>query len=239
MKGLAFTSVYNDMVILELWLKYYSRWFEALHVMGLGTKAKYGSLEFLKKKYDFSFEKIEIDPTHDIFHAADVFVNTIREKQASFLESYDWVLYCNCDEYLVPSDPDKSLRDLMEKSDADYVHSEAFDVIQLESEGPIDYTRDYMSQRTSWVKNTSYNKTLLSRVPLAWNAGCHQIEGMSEDDSKQIKNTGLFLVHLKYSDLRPLGKRDFNDRSPNLESHLTDPEPDHIAKIPDFVRSAF
>ena len=204
MHSAAFTLVQNDMVILELWLKYYSKYFDDLYVIGIGTKDEYGELQTLRKKYNFEFERVNYAGN------SDYTLPLCKDKQKKLLENHDWVLYSDCDEFIV-ADPTKykDLKDFVEKCDKDKVPCEGFNILHVEGESPIDFSQPYLSQRKYWAKDMDYNKCLLSKVPLNWNVGCHKEMDVDDSVSKAYANTGLFLLHLKYADLNPRSNRDF------------------------------
>lgn len=230
MPNLAYTIVFNDFVILELWLKYYSRFFEDLFVIADDTNIDDPEFKRLLATYKFKFEWIplEIDPS--------TLLGTVRAKQCEFLQDHEWVLYTNCDEYLVPSQY-KDLGELMEKCELPYISCEAFDVFQDDGEKPIDFAKPYLKQRKYWFKNNSYNKTVLSRVPLEWVPGCHRTGNMSDEDQKNIKDTGLYLVHLKYADMDVV--RDNLTYKREFEYDVLEKGKSERMEIPPKVRRAF
>ena len=188
--------VNNDMVILELWLSYYSKYFDYIYVLGNGTDESYGDLEFLRDKYEFDFERIQF------MGSLDQLLVRLSAKQVELLETYKWVLYGNCDElYITDGIKYKNLKDLMNRTWKKMIASEGYEVIQNEDEGPIDYTKPYFDQRRYWFKNTTMNKINLSRVPLDWVLGHHKLSTMTDDESREIKDTGLYLAHLKHADM--------------------------------------
>ena len=241
MKTLVYTVIQNDMVMLDLWLKYYSRYFDNLFVIKWMTKKRYDPyFKRLSKKYKIDFDSMGKEDVlrYGANMGARIF---IQKKQAEFLalpNEYDWVLYCNCDEILAPR-KGKNLRDFMKKNThRKWVACEGYEVIQAEGEGPIDYSKPYLRQRKYWIKNFNYNKIILSRVYLDWVDGTHKLAKMTDDESRAFKNTGLYLVHLKHADLNPKGKRDFGpfktNPDPNIMQHWLDkkePIPEHIRKL--------
>ena len=202
--SIVFTIVQNDMVALDLWLSYYRKYFDDILVMCRSTKPEYRlTLNTLKMKYGCEFEegKELLDPERTL--------QEIKDKQLIFSQDHDWMLFANVDEFLI-ADPDKfkDLKDLMKRTKKDWIPSEAFDVLQLKSEPRLDYSSPILNQRKYWIKNESYNKVILSKVPLNWNNGLHQIKEVDAETSKGYKNTGLYLVHLKYADITHDENRD-------------------------------
>lgn len=236
-KNIVFTMWQNDLVALKLWLKYYSQHFDKLFILCFNTKKKYISeLNDLKRQYEFDFEIVEEFEGDKIDGDPNVALGLVKYWQRRFVNEYDWVLFANIDEILVPIG-DKSLKNLMVISPKDkwiYI-CEGYEVIQIKGEKPIDYSKPYFKQRKYWIKNPAYNKIILSRISLDWNAGLHQIQGISEDESKAFKKTGLYLIHLKHADLQAKD-RDFGPRisplNPNIEQHWLDRK----EKIPEYIK---
>lgn len=193
------------MVGLELWLKYYSKYFDKIFVWGRGTKPAYtDKLNEFKEKYHMDYEigSILSDP--------ETVVRELREMQTKFFEDNQWVCFANVDEFLVTdTDRFKDLTDLMDNYDGDWIACEAYDVMNLDTEPRLDYSAPILSQRKYWIRNVNYNKVLLSKVFMSWNPGLHQIDSIDHIKSKDIEGTGLYLVHLKYADIGDKNDRDF------------------------------
>jgi hypothetical protein len=63
------------------------------------------------------------------------------------------------------------------------------------------------------------NKVLLSSVPLSWNEGQHQINEVSSEHSKELHDTGLYLVHIKHADTKTEG-RDLGPMKRSPDAHV-------------------
>ena len=98
MPNAAFTLVQNDMVILKLWCSYYSKYFEKLYVIGNDTKDGYGDLKGLKQEFNINYERIPFAGN------SDETLSIVKNKQKELLKEYEWVLYSDCDEFIV-ADP--------------------------------------------------------------------------------------------------------------------------------------
>ena len=226
MRALVYTVLINDMKLFRVWYNYYSKYFDAIHVLCYGTKKEYQKQ--LKKLKNTTIEYVadEVNRPEDIIHF-------LKEKQITFFEKYDWVLYCNLDEFLITKPSKfKDLRDLMKTYKKDYIHAIAYDIVKTPCELPIDYSRPILAQRKNWVKNTDYNKIILSRVPLNWNAGTHQIDSISGEESKCFKNKGLYLVHLKQID----HERQDDDLGPHYAIKPEEYRGDKAELIPNFIK---
>lgn len=206
-ENIAFTVWYNDLPVLDVWLKYYSQWFDKLHVICCHTKEKYlPELEERQKKYNLTIER-----TDSHFEDAKTANERIREVQRNFCNDYHWVLFTNCDEIIAP-DPQyyKDFHDFLQNYWGDWVPCVCYEIIEKD-EPPIDFTKPILKQRQWYVKNEFMNKVLLSKVPLLWNEGQHQIAGIDGEVSKRINNTNLYLFHLRHFNLKDEEKnpRDF------------------------------
>jgi len=197
MKNAAMTRIFRCEIFLEMWLKYYSRYFEDLFVFaGTYNGNAPGTFEALKEKYPFTYIDLK-DEFYNMNSHQKVF-----EKQRELLVDHEWVLYSDSDEIIV-ADPEKydGLRHFMSKCDLAQTYCEGFEVYQEDDENPILYDQPILMQRKWWCKDdtASYNKPALSRIPTDWGEGFHYIKG-HEQDVKDVKDTGLYLLHLKYLD---------------------------------------
>src|SRR3990167_2894046 len=197
MKRAAMVRIHQSEILLELWLSYYSRYFEDLFVFAgsYGRKGP-GTFEDLKLKYNFNY--IELT---DHFYSQGSH-ERVFEKQKELLVDHEWVLYSDADEFVV-ADPDvyDGLRHFMDVCKVDQTYCEGFEVFQSEGELPLDYTRPILSQRGFWYKDTtkSYSKPALSRIPTDWDVGFHHIRNR-DPQPVNVKETGLYLLHMKYAD---------------------------------------
>lgn len=206
MRTIAFTFIQNDMVILDLWVRYYSQYFDDLLVFCSATKPKYDqTLEEMNEKYGLQRVNLPADE-----YDATTANLLIKEKQKELLKDYTWVLYCNVDEYLV-TDPDKyrDLKELMSKTRKRWVNCVGYEVLQEADEPVLDYSKPILRQRKSWLKNYQMNKVILSKIELDWEEGQHYVRGLHNGfESECLQDVGLLLVHLRHADLNATG-RDF------------------------------
>jgi len=233
MANAAFTLVQNDMVILQLWLKYYSQYFDYLYIIGNGTKEGYGKLESLKE-YKFTFER------KGKMGNSAITSEVAKETQKKLLEKFEWVLYSDCDEFITP---DLNLyKDFPAFFDAypdEKTLCEGYDIVQTDNEEPIDFTKPYLQQRKYWYKNWSYNKPLLSKIPLNWAEGCHRELEVPDTIGKLQTKTGLYLIHLKYADLHPREPRDFGPITTNIQGEIITKGKEEKVEIPERYRRLF
>jgi hypothetical protein len=200
MQALAYTFWMNDLIVLDMWLKYYSKYFDKLHIMCCGTKDGYiRQLDERKLKYNLTYERL----SESICNPSSA-NEEIKKRQVEFLNDFEWVLFSCCDE-IVCADPRKykDISKLMRKTRKRTIPCEAFEIFWQKDEPVLDYSKPLLKQRKYWVKNINYNKTILSKDPLNWNDGQHQVrnkDGNEGEKSKLFKNTGLYLLHFKWAD---------------------------------------
>lgn len=191
--------IHRDKQLLKLWLDYYSRYFTKLMVFACRYNgAEPDGFTDLKKRYNFELVKLP-----DEIYGIEAHQKVFQAQRDSF-KKYTWTLYSDADEIVV-ADPRKydGLRHFMDLCCDLQTFCEGYDVIQLPEEKKINYKLPYLMQRSRWAKDTtrSYNKPLLSRIPTDWDEGFHYIKGTPPDEIEKIKDTGLYLLHLKHADL--------------------------------------
>jgi hypothetical protein len=227
-----FTMWQNDLVALDLWLKYYSKYFDRMLVLLNGTKGEYHAfLDERKKEYMMDYIVLP-----EFVGDAGVARGVVDKYQRELLKSNKWVLYTNCDE-IIATKPSvyKNLKYLMYICKQEWVACEGYEIVQTEGDAPLDYSKPIMPQRKHWIKNFNMNKIVLSRIPLEWNEGQHQITGIVNEDSKSIADTGLYLIHLKHADLTPIQPRDFGPMTTSTNDYVMTQIKEALLEIPDWV----
>ncbi len=201
MKKAAFTVWFNDLVILDVWIRYYKKEFDLYVII---DQPKH--LDEIAKREAEGIKFIRGEQMESVLCANE----KIKEVQKDLLKDYDWVLFSNCDEIFVPDPKYKSFDELIKDKDSDYIASEAFEIVEW-NEPPIDFTKPLLKQRKYWMKNYHMNKITLSRVPLNWTKGQHRLEETTDQDTESYCDIGLYLLHLRHINLQDDGNnpRDF------------------------------
>lgn len=127
---------------------------------------------------------------------------------AGLLACYDYVIFADVDEFLVP-DPnefDGLLEFIRARSDRDVIAGMALNVVHFAEVEPagIDPDRPILDQRSFAKFIPRMCKPAIKRVPARWRRSTHAISAPYEVD------TGLYLMHMKFYDqdaLRELGDR--------------------------------
>lgn len=225
----AATRIYKNKTLLNLWLSYYSRYFDDLYVVACNSP--HNHFEDLVEKYGFLLIPIDVEiysqPAHE----------TVFKLQKNILKTHEWFLYSDADEIIVP-DPDKyrDLKDFMDKCKDKQTFCRGYEIIKTKDERPIDYQKPYMKQRSMWVKDTtaSYHKPALSRKVTEWDMGFHHLRGHKKEDIESTKDVGLRLIHLKYAD----PDREFDFKHEHTGTRQKGPVGNPV-RIPDKFKEVF
>jgi hypothetical protein len=117
----------------------------------------------------------------------------INNTHRKLLKFYEYVVFTDIDEIIFPNSEEYSgLDDYIEKMQTKYVRCKGYDLIHLKDKEPVfDSSKTVLTQRNFWYPTRWYDKTLISRVPLTWKMGNHQV-------TKKISNrdNSLLLIHL-------------------------------------------
>ena len=224
------------MVMLNLWLSYYKKYFADLIVYSFNTKKNtVPKLDKLARKYGMGYELLQEYHGDKIDGTPSVLLGFAIDRQVDFLQNHDWVLCCNLDEILIAKKG--NLTDLMKRHKDELIAlpSEGYDVVQAEDESQIDYLKPYFQQRKYMVKNVNYNKIVISRIPLRWTEGLHKLDTMTDEESRNIRNSGLYLIHLKHADLQ----REEGRAGPykvHLDSNIMEHKPEERVLIPKYFK---
>lgn len=133
----------------------------------------------------------------------------LSSKAAELLKSYDLVIGTDADEFLI-ADPalGLGLREYLDKAKiGTSLSGLGIDVGQdTKTEGAIDDSRPFLSQRRAGLVGTRYTKPSVVARPVVWGSGFHRIKGHNFHIGK-----GLFLFHFGYFDLKRIEDR-FRDK---------------------------
>ncbi len=170
------------------WRRYYGRLFglKNLHV-----------LTYADMKEAFSGLGIG-----NIWEVASVYNDQLRAQVMSdlvacLLNTYDTVLRCDVDEFLVPdTDLYLDLAAYVAQNEMPYVTGHGVDVIETLEDPPFDTDAPVLvSQRRYGLRSAALNKTSLTKTKLRWAPGFHSANVFP-------RFGGLYIFHLKYADVR-------------------------------------
>jgi len=206
LKIAVYTMVKNEPIMLPLWLKYYSRYFDDLYVFNNNTSD--GSVGRAHKKFKFTEYKV----TEDVGFKLGAMVKMGKEGQKKIFDmGYDIVIFAESDEFIL-ADPNKysGLDEFVLGMKEDYVYATGREVFQRDEEKAIDWDKPILAQRSIWWPHPSYHKPTISKVLLDWADGFHYLESEVEIASKiglglgehikEIACPDVFMVHLQKID---------------------------------------
>jgi len=187
----AFTHVYNEGPMLEVWASYYAKLLGSENVYVIDHGSTNGTLEQLKT----GVQKVRI-PRGKVDHMN--ISKFCSHFQRFLLTQYEWVIHTDCDEFLVHTESENSLLSYIESfpQGSTLKPGKAFDVIHdPQTESPIDFSIPITLQRKRLKENPHFEKPAVSSKPTTWLAGFH--ECCDERTSAQE----MWLIHAKYIDV--------------------------------------
>ena len=195
-----FTIVKNEKFFLPIWLKYYKNHFENQDIYILNHQSDDDSLK------DIDVNIIDIE--NDFFQDNNWLLNITQFYQKKFLENYENVLFTNIDEIIVPNKNYCSdLKTYIKKNKNNCVRCIGREFIHFKNHenNNFDQNKKITDQRIYYYENNNvYSKTLLSKIPLNWTYGWHNVKNNIEIDES------LILFHLHRIDFLNCQQRHFS-----------------------------
>ena len=188
MKLAIITMVFNESVNLPIWIRYYRSAAPKAALFVLDHASNDGSTDHIPEVSKLPLPREEMDEWSR--------TRCINHMQRALLQYYDFVIYTDCDELIVP-DPAKSasLETHLTAQTYEYAAPIGLNVIQLiDTESPINSAYPLLSQRRYCQFQANMCKPLVARVPLNWQPGFHECD-------KPIRiDRDLYLFHTKAVD---------------------------------------
>ena len=195
-KCAVFTIVKNEYYFLPKWINHYSKFFDKKDIYILDHESNDGSTDNL----NVNIKRI----IHNLAFDHQWLVDTIQNFQKELLEKYECVIFAESDELLYSLDKDLNLiiDDFLKVNDP-YITGIGYEIIQdIENEKFLNDTEEIILNRNYWFRHPLYDKTLISKVPLRWQWGFHDIIGAPKNFS-----FNLYLAHLHRCDFKLMVKR--------------------------------
>ena len=192
------TMARNDEFFLSRWIKYYGTQF--------GDENLYIYLDGTDQKIPENAGKANISklPHHDMSRSAgDKYrINLISDLAEKLLKTYDIVIGCDCDEFLV-IDPNTNMtlhEYLSQKKFNTTMSGIGLDVGQhMKLEKTINPDQTFLSQRSFALLSTRYTKPVVINRPVRWGSGFHRIKNHNFHIDKN-----LYLLHFGAIDMHML-----------------------------------
>jgi Glycosyl transferase family 2 len=201
-RGAVFTIQQNEKKFLPVWYKYYLKHFSVGDIFILDHNSNDDTTnETLRHIYDWGSHVVPVTRAESFNHTW--LRDTVEAFQRFLLQSYDCVLFAECDEIIATdptSDTIPSLQVLIEKFSRspgiDFMQFDGTEVMQGPGEKAINWDDPLLAQRRWWAKSQLYSKVLLSKVPLYWGLGFHLLRDTEQADRVRDVFNGLRLLHL-------------------------------------------
>ena len=207
------TMARNDEFFLSRWIEYYGAQFgdENLYIYLDGTDQKAP-----KNAGNANITKL---PHRDMSRSTgDKYrINLISDLAEKLLKTYDIVIGCDCDEFLV-IDPNTNMtlhEYLSQKKINTTLSGLGLDVGQnMNTEKQLDTTKSFLSQRNFAFISTRYTKPVVINRPVRWGSGFHRIKNHNFHIDKN-----LYLLHFGAIDMQMLIDK-ATSRGPDWVNHL-------------------
>jgi hypothetical protein len=197
-----FVMVKNEDVFLPIWLKHYSRYIDGDDIYVFDHLSIDGSVQKCSKNYKFNVIRLEYPFSFDHLWFKFVAVNV----QKKLLEHYEYVIFTDIDEIILPDiNKYSGLDDYIQKLDKNYARCIGYELMHLpDKEAPYVTSKSVLSQRRFWYYTPWYNKTLISNKPLDWDIGFHSVPNLELNFDND-----LMLIHLHKLDFDLCWKTSF------------------------------
>jgi len=207
------TMARNDTFFLSRWIKYYGNLF--------GPENLYIYLDGTDQEIPENAENAHITklPHTDMSRSAgDKYrIGLISDLANKLLETYDIVIGCDCDEFLI-IDPALGVtlpEYLSNKKINTTLSGLGLDVGQhLNHEKTLDTSKPFLSQRSYALLSTRYTKPVVINRPVRWGSGFHSIHGHNFHI-----DPNLYLLHFGAVDMDMLISKAAS-RGPDWVNHL-------------------
>jgi hypothetical protein len=211
-----FTIVQDDPVNLEIWARHYRRHYSdldtyVLHHLLPGESAYSDwilgvEIEIARRCREGSFTVLPVCHAESFDHTW--LRETVQTFQRFLLRTYDTVLFTEVDEIVTLNPTSGSalhgcdfvgyLETFTVSGDRPYQCCTGYEVVHdYATEPDLDFASlPLLRQRTYWYQSEQYSKPLLSKVPLTWGDGFHELQPDTGYEWPQDPDPALLLLHL-------------------------------------------
>lgn len=175
-----FTVQHDEDFFLPLWIKYYSESFDLrdIYIVAHNTTDITKDILLEAESLGINVEYLE---TNEIFNH-DWLNSVVHQKQRDLLKKYDYVVFADCDEIIIPIG--KTLGEFIDEGKYSAYRTFGYNVIE-----------------GNMYRDDRYDKTLISAIPLIYSYGYHTA------DIEFPANENLHLYHLHKLDYEEAWKR--------------------------------
>ena len=206
------TISHNEKNILPIWVRYYSRHFNATDIFICDHKTSDGSIEAFRMN---GFNFLELQGSDANYLMPVRFRSTFIRSQVDLLlrAGYSSVLFTDVDE-LVAANPifyPQGLRgflDLFVKSKNEYFRFSGYELCHVAygngsietQEPPLNWSRSILAQRGYYIRDGKYDKPLLVKVPVSWKPGFHMLANAKRNKMVPNDEHNVVMFHLRSMD---------------------------------------
>ena len=195
----AFVMVRDEPEMLPVWLRYYTRFVNSSDIYIFDHSTCDGSIEEARRSFSFNLERLD----HPVAYDIPWYTEYVKAKQKELLQSYQVVIFAEVDEILwCPYGLDKLLKDFASGSESQ-LRALGHELLHLTHEKPMNFGKEIVSQRMYWSRAQLFDKTLISKIPLDWTGGFHNVKGIEQP----VDGKNLRLMHLHYADIDHVRKK--------------------------------
>ncbi len=215
MRIATFTVTRDEKIFFPKWLQNSLKSFEPEDIYVLDHRSSDGSTDCARQ---MGCNVEIIDPPEN--PGAIWFRDKMRQTQRDLLQKYDWVLFSETDEFVIANSELGTIRNVIEKMSSeglDFARCTGFDIVHdYKKEPALDFSSNTWLQQRSrclpwfppYSERNKYSKALLSRVPLDWRSGFHDVAPPSGVGQIPIKRIDyLFLIHCHFLDFSETERR--------------------------------
>lgn len=200
-KCAVFTIVKNENYFLPIWINHYKRFFDKSDIYILDHQTTDGSTKNLDVNVINVFNDLAFDHKW--------LVDTVQNFQKKLLNDYECVLFAESDEiiYSVNNDLNNIIDDFI-SSNFKNAQCSGYEILHnIYEERCISPQESIIDNRNYWFFNPLYSKVLLSKIPLFWHWGFHEILDGQSKKLAAPEIFGLTLLHLHRVDFELMLKR--------------------------------
>jgi hypothetical protein len=191
-----FTIVKNESYFLPIWIKHYSKFFKKEDIYILDHQSNDGSTNNLD---------VNVVPViNELAFDHQWLVDTVENFQKKLLEEYTCVIFVESDELLYSINiPFTELIGKFISSNETHITCTAHEIIEvIGKEKQLLPDDSIIDNRNYWFRYPIYDKTLISKIPLIWTWGFHDVRNVPKNT-----NPDLFMCHLHRCDFEMMLKR--------------------------------
>lgn len=196
MKSACFTIVKNERYFLPLVEKYYSPQVDDFYV--LNHESTDGSIEALSPS-----TKVVTIHNEKVFEHQWL-LDQVMNFQKELLKEYDVVIFCEADEFLIHRE--KTLRQVcQELYESEYDCLKPYGHQLLDAGVKLDRNEPILSQKKNFVRESGFDKILITKKPVVYDFGFHT--ALNESEMNVYREDEMYMVHLHYFDKKVFFER--------------------------------